>query len=383
MNILLITPSFLPQIGGLEIAVHNLANAWIDLGHSVLVANLLSSHPVHPEAKYKVTKIKAFRGGDRFGWHKFPWNALMQRQLKKTIHSYCPDYISGHFAYPVGIWLGNLSPAIPWSITCHARDIQVLPEENYGYRLQFDLDTILSKTLKKATKVIVLSQDIKRIVTEELDVPECHVSIIPNGADIRFKTYKVSLEVKRKFKIPTGANYILSVGTNYIAKAFEIALEAFSKIAPNFPDTYYLFLGKNTSNLINIAHNLGIKDRIRTCERLEGKDLWAVFQQASLFVSSSRIEGFPVVGAEAVMAGLPLVMTDCSGNRDVILDGENGLLCRVDDADDMAEKIAFLLSNRKIRMKFSDRSRELSFNYEWNRIARNYLESIGFNELNN
>jgi len=378
MKILLITPSFLPQIGGLEIAVHNLANAWIDLGHSVLVANLLSGHPVHPEAKYKVTKIKALRGGDAFGWHKFPWKVLMQRQLTKIIHSYCPDYISGHFAYPVGIWLGNLSPAIPWSITCHARDIQVLPKENYGYRLQFDIDNLLYNALSSATRVIVLSQNIKEIVIKELRVPARLIVQIPNGADLRLKKNKVPLDVKSQFKIPSNANYLLSVGTNYSAKAFQIALKAFSKIAPSFPDTYYLFLGKNTSNLIHMAHSLGIQDRIRTCERLEGQELWAVFQQASLFVSSSRIEGFPLVGAEAVMAGLPLVMTDCPGNRDVIQHGENGLLCRVDDADDLAEKIALILSNKKTMKKYSDRSKQLSLHYEWREIARNYLESMGF-----
>lgn len=374
MKILVITPSFLPKIGGLEMAVHNLSLNWTKMGHQVCVANMISDCAAHPEADYEVRKIRVLRGGDRFGWHHFPWNRWMSKEIDRVIQDFNPDMISAHFAYPCGIWLAGVSPDIPWTITCHAADVQTLKDYGYGYRLRFNIDEEIAGALGKATKVIVISENIRRIV-ESLGVPSGAITRIPVGADSRLRDFGRDMNIRAAMNIPAGCPYLLSVGRNYFAKGFEIGLAAFAKIADRFPETYYLFIGKDTGILAEQAERLGVSERIRTCEMLAGPHLWSAYRGAILYLSPSRIEGFPCVGVEAIMAGLPLVMTNCPGNKEVLEHGVNGFSCAVDDIDGMARQLALLLADRELRQRLARGSRERSHLYDWTDISRSYLEA--------
>ncbi len=372
MKILVVTPSFLPQVGGLQLAVHNLSTAWRRIGHEVLVANLLSDMPTHADANYNVKRLYPLRGGDRFGWHHFPWNIWIEKQISRIIASYNPDFITGHFAYPVGIWLARIDPAVPWTITCRAMDIQVSESDNYGYRLQFSVDKILGESLSKAGRVIVLSDNIRRIVSA-LGVAQGAIVKISNGADVRLRDEVSDRDINAYFNIPANGRYILSIGSNRHVKGFDTAIAAFSKILDMHRDTYYVFLGKDTGRLLRVADQYGVKDKIRQHEHLTGEYLRAAYQQAEVFLSSSRIEGFPLVLAEAVMAGLAIIATDCPGNREVVRTSHHGILCPVDDITAMANAMHLVLSDDGLRCRLSDFSRSHSDEYDWAAVAESYL----------
>jgi len=372
MKILAITPSFLPRVGGLEFGVHNLSVALTNMGHEVLVANMISNEPSHSEANYRVTRIAPLRGGDRFGWHHLPWNRWMEKQIRGIISSYNPDFITGHFAYPAGIWLARINPAVPWTITCRAMDIQVSESHNYGYRLQFPVDKILGESLSKADRVIVLSDNIKRIVSA-MGVAQCAIVKISNGADIRLRSEVSNIDIKAYFNIPANGRYILSIGSNRHVKGFDTAVAAFSKIVHMHQNVYYVFLGKDTSKLLTVAEQYGVKDKIRSHEHLTGEYLRAAYQQAEVFLSSSRMEGFPLVLAEAVMAGLAIIATDCPGNREVITSSHHGILCPVDNITAMEDAMHLVLSDDALRRRLSDFSRSQSDEYDWAKVAESYL----------
>jgi len=61
---------------------------------------------------------------------------------------------------------------------------------------------------------------------------------------------------------------------------------------------------------------------------------------------------------EAMATGLPLVVTDCRGNRDLVQNGENGFVVGIDDAEGMAERMEALLVNKSLRVIFGDRSKD-------------------------
>ncbi len=362
-------------MGGVEMCVHELSRHWVQRGHEVLVVNMSSDIPVHPEANYHVWYLRALRGGDRFGWHRFPWRQWTQLQLRRMIRSFQPHGISAHFAYPCGVWLGGLQPQVPWSITCHGADVQVLEAYGYGYRLQFDLDGVLANCFRQATGVIVLSAAMQETV-QRLGAPAATIARLRNGADQRLSDCRVPLDVNAQMQLPLGARYILSVGRHYYAKGLEVGLKAFAKVASCFPNTYYVFVGQDTSQLREVAAGYGIADRIRTCERLEGEALRAVFQQAQFYVGPSRIEGLPLVACQAVMAGLPLLTTSCDGHREVVDAGENGLLCPVDDAEAMADGLRRLLADHALRRQLAQGARARRGLYDWRHIADQHLQVL-------
>ena len=93
------------------------------------------------------------------------------------------------------------------------------------------------------------------------------------------------------------------------------------------------------------------------------KDVPQLMQLADAAVSSSNQEGLPVNVMEAMAIGLPLVVSTCRGNRDLVEDGRNGYLVTFDDPELYAEKIAMLYYNPQKRVSMKKESVEMIQSY--------------------
>jgi glycosyltransferase involved in cell wall biosynthesis len=89
----------------------------------------------------------------------------------------------------------------------------------------------------------------------------------------------------------------------------------------------------------------------------------------------SRLEGFGYAIAEAMACGKPAVTTNCSSLPEIIIDGENGFLCKIDDVSDFVDKINLLADNKQMREEMGVRNRQRiveHFNLE--KMGREYNE---------
>lgn len=89
-------------------------------------------------------------------------------------------------------------------------------------------------------------------------------------------------------------------------------------------------------------------------------DMPACYAAADLFVTASWREGMPRSAMEAAAMGLPTVATDIRGNRQVVVDGETGLLAEVRNADALADAITRLVADASMRRTFGAAARELA-----------------------
>jgi glycosyltransferase EpsD len=99
-------------------------------------------------------------------------------------------------------------------------------------------------------------------------------------------------------------------------------------------NNYYQDIVKE-NNLDNNVHFLGYRS-----------DIAKLLKISDLAVSSARQEGLPVNIMEAQILNLPLVITSCRGNRDLVRNGVNGYVVEIDDVDDMFEKIMKIRGNK-------------------------------------
>jgi glycosyltransferase involved in cell wall biosynthesis len=133
---------------------------------------------------------------------------------------------------------------------------------------------------------------------------------------------------------------VLAVGTLKEIKDYTNLLNAFA-LLPHPLDARLLILGEGAyrNELEQQARQLGITDRVF----MPGfaTDPSPYYLQADLHVLSSQGEGLPTVIIEALAAGTPVVSTDCpSGPREILSDGEFGLLVPVGDAAALAAAMA-------------------------------------------
>ena len=102
--------------------------------------------------------------------------------------------------------------------------------------------------------------------------------------------------------------------------------------------------------------------------------------KASLFVLTSRTEGFSLVTIEAMSVGIPAVVYNCPGGiRYVVKDGETGYLVPLDDEDAFAEKVCTLIENENLRMRMGQSSLQEVEQYRIEKIAEQWM--VLFKEL--
>jgi len=153
-------------------------------------------------------------------------------------------------------------------------------------------------------------------------------------------------ELRQTLEIPAEAVVLFSLGRFIDIKGFDDLLAAFAGLAPEFHGRP-LFLvvagdGPLRQQLLNQARELGVEQRVR----------WAGWQSrpgpyfdlADIFVCPSSHETLGNVILEAWAHRLPVVSTSTPGGRELIVEGENGLLAPVKDPEGLAARLGELLS---------------------------------------
>ena len=110
-------------------------------------------------------------------------------------------------------------------------------------------------------------------------------------------------------------------------------------------------------------------------------DIANLMKIADVAVSASKLEGLPVNVMEAMATGLPIVVANCRGNRDLIKDGENGYVVDLDDKKCFSQMINNLYIDKSLRTKFSEKNLNMIKRYDRENIMKE-MESI-YKELLN
>ena len=168
---------------------------------------------------------------------------------------------------------------------------------------------------------------------------------------------------------------IIAVGSLSYQKGFDMLIEAINKTDMKDWKCYIIGKGRERDNLQKLIEKYNIEDKISLIG--EKKNIFEYYQKASIFVLSSRYEGFPNVLNEAMAHGCASIAFDCkTGPSDMITDGKDGFVIEANNTTALAKQIEFLINNEEEREKISYQAIKVRERNNLNKIASEWEEYL-------
>jgi phosphatidylinositol alpha-mannosyltransferase len=198
--------------------------------------------------------------------------------------------------------------------------------------------------------------------------------IIPNGIDFpRFNTRYPPLE-----QLADGRPTVLFVGRLEKRKGLKFLLRAWPKVLERQPNARLVVVGRGRplEGYRRFAARQGWSPSdVVFAGYVAAEDLPRYYQACDVFCApNTGQESFGIVLLEAMAAGAPIVASDIPGYRDVVSDGEQGLLVEPKNPGAIADAVLRLLANPELRANMRRAGQEKARAYDWPRVATEVLD---------
>lgn len=272
--------------------------------------------------------------------------SLMLRLRPKIVHCYLPG------PYLLGA-LSRIITRRPFLIMSR----RIVYNANEKKSLLYRIEKFLHRKLTAATACSrAILNDLKR---EGLS--ERKIALISNGIDLEsYKDLQEKNKAREQLNLQSSSLLIVITANLYPRKAHCDLLEALSIIKNQLPaDWTLLCLGRDTgllSALQQKASQFGIEEHILWLG--ERSDVLTYLRAADIGVLCSHEEGFSNALLESMLASLPMIVTDISGNNEAIEQDQSGLIVPPRSPKDLGTAILDLANNPDKRKRLGNNARQ-------------------------
>lgn len=253
----------------------------------------------------------------------------------------------------------------------------LLYPETMTKRSRFYWDFFMRLSIKKAWRIITMSESTKGDLINYFGVPDkkirvIHISLIEDLS--RSKLAKSHIErVKKKYGLPE--RYILYLGTLEPRKNIKRLVQAFYKVKKKGDIEYKLIIaGKKGwlfSDIFQVVNDLDLRDDVIFTGFIPDKDLPGIYSGAALFVFPSLYEGFGLPPLEAMACGTPVITSNVSSLPEVV--GNAAILIDPYNIEELADAIYRVLSDANLRSEMINKGLSQVKKFSWERCARETL----------
>ena len=369
MNILVLNYEFPPLGGGAAPVSRDIAYQYSKMGHKIVVLTMgYKNLPAYEVVEgTEIYRLKCWRSkkSSCMPWEQYTYLLAVQKFMRQHMKTHQYDACHTHFVIPTGAaarWVKS-KYSIPYIITAHGSDV-----EGHNPKIMMK---VMHRVLRGSWRRIV--DDAKWIVSPSLylkklmekNYPCDKYKYIPNG--IEWDRFHSLYEKHNKKK------RILVMGRLQRFKNVQTIIRALSRVELGEWQVDILGDGPYRDELAKLAEELQLTDKITFHGWIDNgtDEQMLLIEQASLYISASRIENCPMSVIETIAAGCYPLLSDIPAHRQLV--DRDEFFFEANDADKLSELIKSAIG---IIENSEGNIPDVSV-YDWSNIIRKYEEVMG------
>ncbi len=362
-NIVLVISSF--NTGGAQRVLSIMANYWVKKDYNITFVTISGGEVFYPlDERINIVSLN-LKSESKGIISAIKSNYIRVNELKRTFQEINPDLI---ISFMITV---NMISILAAKL---AKKPIIISERNNPWKIEVQRYwKILQKYIFPISNTLVVQTERTKDFYRNYDLP---IVTIHNPLDInKMNLNDINIEEREKI--------ILGVGRLVDQKGFDTLIKAFS-ILENKEEWKLIILGegKDRNKLERLIKELKIENFVELPGTVKNVDEY--MKKSSIFVLSSKYEGFPNVLAEAMAYGMAPISFNCdTGPSEIIINNKNGLLLETNDIDSLTISLQKLINNETLRIKLATNainiSKSLSVSNimnKWDNLINKILKEI-------
>jgi len=377
MHVLIVTPEFPPQTGGIGTHCFEMATHWSSRAEITVLAPTGDwRHSRNLPYRLLATPAGGSRLGRLLGTRREVGRVLRERKVDVV---YVAHWRASGIAVRLADPLRRLVPRYVQAV--HGSEVLMLLTRPGASKV---LLRCLFQWATRHVDAFVALGAYQGQLLERLAVDRRRIVVSPEGVDVsRFEHVDDTVlgEVRARHDLK-GRHVMLTVSRLVERKGHDMVIRALPGILDAVPDTVYLVVGRGPREgfLRKLVHETGVAANVVFCGAVPDRELAAYYTACDVFAMPSRevdgdIEGFGITFMEAAACGKPSVGGRTGGIAEAIAAGETGLLVDPSSPDEIADAVILLLTDADLanRMGMAGKRRVVT-DFQYVQIAEDLLD---------
>lgn len=388
MKIAIFPSTFLPRIGGAEIAVHYIAKHLTHMGvHVDVFAWWGQWKDVRDKVPYTVRPFLPrswLHCYEKLLKRGVPLHKLVSLQIAYYQNRYGYDLWNVHVAYPALMMAGPplLKRGVPVLVTSHGGDVMKREGVFYGARTDALKEQLIRKSMHPSFLYAAISPAVKEAYLE-LGVAVERICSVFNGVDYKRLQIveKNTEEIRKLLDIPNDHVMALTVGNHRPAKGFDRIPKILQILQKQQWKGCWVIVGDGCESLIKRMNEQGVGDYVRWLPQIQSdpadlsfppQELIDLYNASDMYVMTSLMESFGLVVLEAMAAGKPVVTAPLQGCSGIVFHEKNGIVTD-DSMQSFAAAIKMLSSDPVMCNQLGRAGKDIARQMDWSGVAERYF----------
>ena len=362
---LIVTRSFPPDIGGMQMLMGGLSESLVNHGPvKVFTYDYPNSNDYDKKSSLSIERIKGIKIFKKF-------------RKANLINSFI-----------------NENPNIRALIVDHWKSLELVKIENckkiktfcllHSKEINHEIGSSLNKRLIKSTKnadFIIANSNFTKELAIKVGIDKSKINVIFPGIPKPIAVENITkIEAEKIFQ--NSFPKIITVARLEKRKGHDKVLMLIKNLKYKYPKIKYVSIGsgKEENNLLDLSKELDIEKHVTFLKNVDYDLKIALVSEANLFLMPNRIEkksveGFGISFIEAASYGIGSIGGKDGGTSDAIVHNKTGIICDGNNLDSIYDSVVSFFKDENF-IKYGKNAQKFSEKFYWEKVVKNYLKLI-------